>query len=174
MLFSKSDVGHPWQNGLSERTNQALKIIVKKLLIASGVPSEFWAYAMKYAATVRNITGVKVYNELQSPYNEVFGQGVDIQYFHPFGCKAYMVRNVIAQNLSNHHPATRLGTASIRVRASNNTREFRHDPRGLEEFWSCLHRDFHDFHSRETLEQCWDVKAAVNTRAYSSEPKEGL
>ena len=111
MLFSKSDVGHPWQNGLSERTNQALKIIVKKLLIASGVPSEFWAYAMKYAATVRNITGVKVYNELQSPYNEVFGQGVDIQYFHPFGCKAYMVRNVIAQNLSNHHPATRLDGA---------------------------------------------------------------
>ena len=61
MLFSKSDVGHPWQNGLAERTNQALKVIAKKLLIASGVPSEFWVYAMKYAATVRNITGVKVH-----------------------------------------------------------------------------------------------------------------
>ena len=56
MVFSKSDVGHPWQNGVAERTNQALKIIAEKLLIASGVPSEFWVYAMKYAATVRNIT----------------------------------------------------------------------------------------------------------------------
>ena len=41
-------------------------------------------------------------------------------------------------------------------------REFRHDPRGLEEFWAFLQRDFHDFHSRETLERCWDVKTAVN------------
>ena len=107
MVFSKSDVGHPWQNGVAERTNQALKIIAKKLLIASGVPSEFWVYAMKYAATVRNITGVKVHNKLQSPYYEVFGHGVDIQVLHPFGCKAYMARNVIAQNLSNQHPASR-------------------------------------------------------------------
>ena len=107
MLFSKSDVGHPWQNGLAERTNQALKVIAKKLLIASGVPSEFWVYAMKYAATVRNITGVKVHGELQSPYYEVFGQGVNIQDLHPFGCKAYMARKVVAQNLSKQHPATR-------------------------------------------------------------------
>ncbi|MDA9766720.1 reverse transcriptase domain-containing protein, partial [bacterium] len=107
MVFSKSDVGHPWQNGVAERTNQALKIIAKKLLIASGVPSEFWVYAMKYAATVRNITGVKVHNKLQSPYYEVFGHGVDIQVLHPFGCKAYMARNVIAQNLSKQHPASR-------------------------------------------------------------------
>ena len=41
-------------------------------------------------------------------------------------------------------------------------REFRHDPRGLEEFWAFLQRDFYDFHSRETLERCWDVKTAVN------------
>ena len=63
MVFSKSDVGHPWQFCVAERTKQALKIIAKKLLLASGVPSEFWVYAMKYAATVRNITGVKVHNE---------------------------------------------------------------------------------------------------------------
>ena len=107
MLFSKSDAGHPWQNGLAERTNQALKTIAKKLLIASGVPSEFWVYAMKYAATVRNITGVKVHNELQSPYYEVFGHGVDIHTLHPFGCRAYMARNVVAQNLSKQHPASR-------------------------------------------------------------------
>ena len=107
MVFSKSDVGHPWQNGVAERTNQALKIIAKKLLIASGVPSEFWVYAMKYAATVRNITGVKVHNKLQSPYYGVFGQGVNIQDLHPFGCKAYMARKVVAQNLSKQHPATR-------------------------------------------------------------------
>ena len=71
------------------------------------VPSEFWVYAMKYAATVRNITGVKVHNELQSPYYEVFGHGVDIHALHPFGCRAYMARNVIAQNLSKQHPASR-------------------------------------------------------------------
>ena len=59
---------------------------------------------MKYAATVRNITGVKVHNELQSPYYEVFGHGVDIHALHPFGCRAYMARNVIAQNLSKQHP----------------------------------------------------------------------
>ena len=35
--------------------------------------------------------------------------------------------------------------------------EFRHDPRGLEEFWAFLERNFHDFHSRETLKRCWDV-----------------
>jgi len=32
----------------------------------------------------------------------------------------------------------------------------------LEEFWAFLQRDFHDFHSRETLERCWDVETAVN------------
>ena len=46
-------------------------------------------------------------------------------------------------------------------------REFRHDPRGLEEFCAFLQRDFHDFHSHETLERCWDVKTAVKRRAYS-------
>ena len=48
-----------------------------------------------------------MHNELQIPYYEVFGHGVDIQVLHPFGCKAYMARNVIAQNLSNQHPASR-------------------------------------------------------------------
>ena len=62
---------------------------------------------MKYAATVRNLTGVKVHNELQSPYYSIFGHGVDIQVLHPFGCKAYMARNVIAQNLNKQHPASR-------------------------------------------------------------------
>ena len=41
--------------------------------------------------------------------------------------------------------------------------KLRPDTRGLEEFWAFLQRDFHDFHSRETLERCWDVKTAVNT-----------
>ena len=36
-----------------------------------------------------------------------FGHGVSIQVLHPFGCKAYMARNVIAQNLSKQHPASR-------------------------------------------------------------------
>ena len=47
-----------WSRRENRFSTQELKKIAKKLLIASGVPSEFWVYAMKYAATVRNITGV--------------------------------------------------------------------------------------------------------------------
>ena len=34
MRFSTSDVAHPWQNGLAERSNQAIKSIAKKVLMS--------------------------------------------------------------------------------------------------------------------------------------------
>ena len=107
MRFSTSDVAHPWQNGLAERSNQAIKSIAKKVLMSGNVPTEFWVYAMRYAATARNIVGVKVHGRIQSPFYLLTGQGVDIKDLHPFGCRAFVSKSQFVQNLSKQHPASR-------------------------------------------------------------------
>ena len=107
MGFSTSDVTHPWQNGLAEKSNQAIKGIAKKVLISGNVPTEFWVYAMKYEATVRNIVGVKVHRKIQSPFHMLMGQGVDIKDLHPFGCRAFVSKTQFEQNLSKQNPTLR-------------------------------------------------------------------
>lgn len=52
---------------------------------------------------------------------------------------------------------------SLAREVQGHEREFKHDYRGLEEFWACLEKTFHRYHTRDTLERCWDVKTAVNT-----------
>jgi len=82
-------------------------MIAKRVLISSSVPTEFWVYAMKYAAMVRNIVGVKVHGRIQFPYHMLLGRGVDIKHLHPFGCRAFMSRTQIAKNLNTQEPAKR-------------------------------------------------------------------
>ena len=107
MGFSTSDVAHPWQNGLAERSNQAIKGIAKKVLISGNVPTEFWVNAIRYAVTVRNIVGVKVHGKVQSPFHMLMGQGVDIKDLHPFGCRAFVFKTQFEQNLSKQDPTLR-------------------------------------------------------------------
>ena len=106
--FTTSDVNHPWQNGLAERSVQALKYIAKKLLLASGVPSEFWVYAMKHAAMIRNVIGIKVHGKVICPFAELLGRSVSIEDLHPFGCRAFMSRTQLSQSLKAINDKTRL------------------------------------------------------------------
>ena len=106
--FTTSDVNHPWQNGLAERSVQALKYIAKKLLLASGVPSEFWVYAMKHAAMIRNVIGIKVHGKVICPFAELLGRSVSIEDLHPFGCRAFMSRTQLSQSLKAIKDKTRL------------------------------------------------------------------
>ena len=50
---------------------------------------------------------------------------------------------------------------SLAREVQGHEREFKHDYRGLEEFWAFLEKACHRYHTRDT--RCWDVKTAVNT-----------
>jgi len=51
---------------------------------------------------------------------------------------------------------------SLARQVQAHEREFMHDYHGLEEFWAFIEKTFHRYHSRDTLERCWDVKTATN------------
>ena len=40
-------------------------------------------------------------------------------------------------------------------------REIEHSAANKDKFWNLIVEQYHKFHSRETLERCWDVKTAV-------------
>ena len=39
--------------------------------------------------------------------------------------------------------------------------EIEHSAANRDKFWNLIVEQYHEFHSRETLERCWDVKTAV-------------
>ena len=81
----------PQQNGVVERRNQTVVEMVRCLLKSMGVPSYFWAEAVKTAvyllnrAPTRSLEGV-------TPYEAWHGRKPSVQHLRTFGCTAHVKR----------------------------------------------------------------------------------
>ena len=50
---------------------------------------------------------------------------------------------------------------SLSKLVQEHEREIEHSAANKDKFWNLIVEQYHKFHSRETLERCWDVKTAV-------------
>ena len=50
---------------------------------------------------------------------------------------------------------------SLSKLVQEHEREIEHSAANKDKFWNLIVEQYHEFHSRETLERCWDVKTAV-------------
>jgi hypothetical protein len=77
----------PQQNGLAERINRTLLERVRAILLASQLPREFWAAAVRVAAVLHNYTPAAHQN--LAPHELFHGVPPDTTRLRVFGCKAY-------------------------------------------------------------------------------------
>jgi transposase InsO family protein len=96
----------PESNGIGERANQTLVTKATAMLADSGLPRNFWTYAMAMAAhliTRSPATGIKG----QIPYTKLTDRPVDASLFHPFGCITYALVHKEHRNGKFNNHATK-------------------------------------------------------------------
>lgn len=70
------------ENGRAERINRTLNGSVRSMLSHAGLPEEFWAECLLYAADVRNC--IRKVNERKSPEEELTGRKPSVAHFGVF------------------------------------------------------------------------------------------
>jgi dUTP pyrophosphatase len=81
----------PSQNGLAERPNQSLGAIVRCLLHAAGLGSEYWSFALLHATYLKNHLP---HQSIEcTPYQKYTGRNPTPKHLRIFGCPA-VVRNL--------------------------------------------------------------------------------
>lgn len=83
---------HQYFNGIVERTIGSLKNIARKMLVDSKLPMFFWSYALRHAAYIRNLVGVKTHGKHISPHYELLKEKVNFKCIQPFGTLCYVHR----------------------------------------------------------------------------------
>ena len=93
-VISESGIDHqrtqvktPQQNGVAERINRTIGNNVRSALIASGLPSRYWPYAVQHVVQMRNVSPCSSIDN-QVPYQLWHGKCANYDEFHPFGCTA--------------------------------------------------------------------------------------
>ncbi|CAN1335388.1 Retrovirus-related Pol polyprotein from transposon TNT 1-94 [Linum perenne] len=80
----------PQQNGVVERKNRALLDLARTMLLDHDTPKKFWAEAVATACYILNRTLIrKILNK--TPYELLKQRSPNISYFHPFGCKCFVL-----------------------------------------------------------------------------------
>ncbi|KAF7368162.1 Transcription factor [Mycena venus] len=79
----------PQKNGAAERLNGTLGGHMRAMLIASGLPKQFWGLAVVYAVWLRNRTPTKKTAPI-SPYERLTGNKPDLRRARPFGSKVWV------------------------------------------------------------------------------------
>jgi len=85
----------PQQNGMAERAIQAIHEGVRVVLKQSGMPVEFWDYALEYVTYTRNRTLNRGNSSTKTPFELMFGKKPDVRHMVPFGCIGYARRNIV-------------------------------------------------------------------------------
>ncbi|CAN1244383.1 Retrovirus-related Pol polyprotein from transposon TNT 1-94 [Linum perenne] len=80
----------PQQNGAVERKNRALLDLARTMLADFNTPTRFWAEAVATACYVLNRTLIRP-DLNKTPYELVKHRTPKLSYFHPFGCKCYVL-----------------------------------------------------------------------------------
>ncbi|CAN1315021.1 Retrovirus-related Pol polyprotein from transposon TNT 1-94 [Linum perenne] len=78
------------QNGVVERKNRALIDLARTMLADFNTPTRFWAEAVATACYVLNRTLIRP-DLNKTPYELVKHRTPKLSYFHPFGCKCYVL-----------------------------------------------------------------------------------
>jgi hypothetical protein len=81
----------PSQNGLAERPNQSLGTIVRCLLHAAGLGSEYWSFALLHATYLKNRLPHQSIE--YTPYQKYTGRKPTAKHLRIFGCPV-VVRNL--------------------------------------------------------------------------------
>ncbi|XP_021747543.1 uncharacterized protein LOC110713397 [Chenopodium quinoa] len=82
----------PQQNGVVERKNRTLEEMARTMLIASGLPRNFWAKAVNTACYILNrVTIRSIINK--TPYELFRGRKPNISHLKAFGCKCFVHNN---------------------------------------------------------------------------------
>ena len=77
------------QNGVVERKNQTLEDMTRTMLIASGLPRNFWAEALNLSCyTVNRCIIRPILNK--TPYKLLKGRKPNIMHLRVFGCECYV------------------------------------------------------------------------------------
>ena len=82
----------PQQNGVVERKNRTLEEMCRTMLNEYELPRYFWAEAMNTACYVINRVHLRR-DKMKTPYEIWKGKKPNISYFHPFGCKVFILNN---------------------------------------------------------------------------------
>ena len=79
----------PQQNGVVERKNRTLEEMARTMLIASGLPRNFWAEAVNTACYIINRVLLRPITS-KTPYELFKGIKPNISYFRVFGCRCFV------------------------------------------------------------------------------------
>lgn len=84
ILFQKSCVGTPQQNGRVERTHKHILNVARALRFQGGLPIDFWGECVLAAAHVINRTPSSILNK-RTPYEVLFGHPPSFKELRVFG-----------------------------------------------------------------------------------------
>ena len=82
----------PQQNGVVERKNRTLEDMARTMLIASGLPRNFWAEAVNTACYIINRVMIRPITN-KTPYELFKGRKPNVSHFRTFGCKCFVHNN---------------------------------------------------------------------------------
>lgn len=78
----------PQQNGVAERYNRTLQERARSMLCASGLPSQFWEHAVRYACWLSNRVPSSGVADYGTPYAALRGKTPTLAMAKVFGCLA--------------------------------------------------------------------------------------
>ncbi|KAL4384369.1 hypothetical protein GQ457_15G012400 [Hibiscus cannabinus] len=82
----------PQQNGVVERKNRTLEEMARTMLCENNLPKYFWAEATNTSCYIINRLMIRpILNK--TPYEILKNKRPNIGYFHPFGCKCFVLNN---------------------------------------------------------------------------------
>ena len=82
----------PQQNGVVERKNRTLEEMARTMLCEGNLPKYFWAEAINTACYILNRVLIRPILK-KTPYELWKGRKPNINYFHVFGCKCFVLNN---------------------------------------------------------------------------------
>ena len=82
----------PQQNGVVERKNRTLEEMARTMLCEGNLPKYFWAEAINKACYILNRVLIRPILK-KTPYELWKGRKPNINYFHVFGCKCFVLNN---------------------------------------------------------------------------------
>ena len=90
ILHNFSTLSTPQQNGVVERKNRSLQEMARTMLNDNLAPKHFWVEMVNTACHLQNRICIRHILK-KNPYELWKGKKPNISYFHPFGCKYFIL-----------------------------------------------------------------------------------
>ena len=90
ILHNFSTLSTPQQNGVVEKKNRSLQEMARTMLNDNLAPKHFWVETVNTACHLQNRICIRPILK-KNPYELWKGKKPNISYFHPFGCKYFIL-----------------------------------------------------------------------------------